>query len=116
VQQGVREQQRCDQHLGDPGPDQHLAAIHVIRQRAAVQAEDDEWRDRHQAHRADREVRSGQLVQLERQRYITDHATEHEHRARDHQDPEVAGATPGGQIDTEPGQPNAQGVATTGTW
>jgi len=105
VEQGVAEQHGADDGLRDTGADQHLPAIDVVRECAAVQAEHDQRGDRHQAHRADGEVRVGQLVQLIRQRDVPDHAAEEEDRTRDRQDAEVARTPPGSQIDAEPGQP-----------
>ena len=60
VPERVQGQHRDERRLGDPTPDQQPAAVDVVGQRPAVQAEDDQRHQLHEADRADGEVGAGQ--------------------------------------------------------
>jgi hypothetical protein len=68
---------------------EELPAVDVVRQRSAVQAEDQQRPELDEADRADGEVGAGQRVDLERDRDVGDHLPEVEDPARPEQQPEV---------------------------
>ena len=80
------------------------APVDVVGEGAAVQPEDDERHQLDEADGADREVRAGQRVDLERDRDVADHRAEVEDGAGDEQQPEVAGGPPRSEVHAQPAQ------------
>ena len=103
-EKGVGHQPRREQHLRGTGDDEHQATVDVVGEGAAIQPEHHQRDELDDAQGTDREVGPGQLVELEGQGDIADHAAQVEHVARPEQEAEVTGLAQRGDVDAQAGQ------------
>ena len=87
--EGVDREPGRERRLGDAGPDQQEPAVDVVGERAAVEAEDDQRDQLHQADGTDRQVGAGELVDLEGDGDVGHHPAEVEDGAGDQEQAEV---------------------------
>ena len=96
-------QERGGEHdLSGAGEHQHRPTVDTVGQRSAVEAEDDQGDELDDPHHADREVRVGQVIDLERQSHVPDHLPQVEDRAGAEQDPEVAAVAHRREVEPQP--------------
>jgi len=98
VEKGVGHQHGREQHLRGTGQDEHQATVGVVGEGAAIQPEHDQRDELDDAEGADREVGPGQLVELEGEGDVADHAAQVEHGPCPEQETEVAGLTQRGDV------------------
>ena len=96
-------------HLSDAGADEQPPPVDVVGQRTAVQAEEEQGQELHEAEGADREVGAGQPVDLVGQRDVGHHPAEVEHGAGEEEQPEVARRPQRRRVDAQAAQPLTPG-------
>jgi hypothetical protein len=87
--QGVHREQGCHDRLCDPGGDKELPPVHMVGERAPVEAAHQQRQQLDEADQPHRRVRAGQRVELVGDRDVGDHPAEVEDRPGDEQQPEV---------------------------